>query len=82
MKFDRLIAAMTEGDVSICLSACLRDHLSCECVDRRDPDIHADHLADVVMNCLRYDPDLDDLSDFVLKVGKYALAPDGDHPLP
>lgn len=56
---DPLILGMTRGDVEIVLSTVLRDHLACECVDRRDLDVYADHLAEVVGSVLQAEPDVD-----------------------
>jgi hypothetical protein len=70
MKIDRIVQAMTESDVQIVMSTAIRDHLHCECVDRRDPEVFADHLADIVVEVL--EPTDDDLADYVLKEGKYA----------
>lgn len=59
MKFDPVILGMTPGDVSIVMSDCIKEHLTCECVDRRDPDIWADHLGDIVTTILLSPPDPD-----------------------
>jgi len=72
MKFDRIVANMNRGDTEIVLAVVIRDHLTCECVDRRDIEAHADHIAKEVADLLQYDPRDDDLSDFVLKEGPYA----------
>jgi hypothetical protein len=59
MKMDPLILGMTKGDVTIILSMVIRDHLACECVDRRDPEVHADHVAEKVADVLQTEPDVD-----------------------
>lgn len=59
MKMDPLILGMVKSDVAIVLEVVIRDHLGCECVDRRDPDAHAEHLAQQVVDMLETQPDTD-----------------------
>lgn len=59
MKFDPVILGMTKGDIAIVISTVLRNHLACECVDRSDLDIWADHLGEEVAAILETPPDVD-----------------------
>lgn len=75
MKFDQIIAGMVAGDVQAVLSFAFRDHLGCECVDHRDRDTTAEHLAEIAIECLQMDdnsPEYNDFADQVLKRGRYA----------
>lgn len=74
MKFDQIIAGMVPTDVEAVLSFAFRDHLSCECVDHRDVDVHCDHLAHIVIEVMAMEdnsPEYNDFADMVLKRGKY-----------
>lgn len=59
MKMDPIILGMVRSDVEIVLAVAIRDHLGCECVDRRDPEMFADHLAEIVAGVLETPPDVD-----------------------
>ena len=59
MKFDPIILGMTPNDVSIVISDTVKEHLHCECVNRQNLDVWADHLGDVVVEMLKSPPDDD-----------------------
>jgi len=59
VKIDPIILGMVRSDVEILLAMVIRDHLGCECVDRRDPEVHADHIAKEVADSLEPPPDPD-----------------------
>jgi len=59
VRFDPIILGMVPSDLEAVLSMVIRDHLTCECVDRRDVEAHADHLAEEIREMLQTPPDPD-----------------------